>query len=446
MPKLHVLRDLFGSTRDPLPTERDLRLDFFRGLALFAIFIDHIPENFLAWFTLHAVMSGDAAEVFVFTSGFTGGMVYSRAMDRNGFLIAGIRVFHRVWQIYVAHILMFITLMATLAYTSDVLKTSRYIEYYIGTEAFLKEPGLALMRVLSLQYQPSFFMDVLPLYIVCLAVLPLVLAGFRFAPMVVILASLSLWLAVQFNAQIAFPAWPDPREGWGFNPFAWQALYSLGAWLGWRSNQVEVSGLDRRRWVYVAAGCVVAGFLIRFNWTLQGFYGPIVDPIPGEPLWQFLSKADLGVIRFLNILGLAMLVGHMTHPQGRFFGSLVARPFVLCGRNSLYIFCLSGLLALFAQVVLWEVSGRWFVQVAVTAAGIAIMVGFAALLEWFAAARRAASAQKIVGDTEWYQRQGFRLSLPRESSRFGWSEHPRRGESLTTATRIAEEIQSAGKD
>jgi hypothetical protein len=164
MPKLRVLRDLFGSTRDPLPTERDLRLDFFRGLALFAIFIDHIPENFLAWFTLQAVMSGDATEVFVFTSGFTGGMVYSRTMDRNGFLIAGIRVFHRVWQIYVAHILMFITLMATLAYTSDVLKTSRYIEYYIGTEAFLKEPGLALMRVLSLQYQPSFFMDVLPLY------------------------------------------------------------------------------------------------------------------------------------------------------------------------------------------------------------------------------------------------------------------------------------------
>jgi hypothetical protein len=253
------------------------------------------------------------------------------------------------------------------------------------------------MRVLSLQYQPTFFMDVLPLYIVCLAVLPLVLAGFRFGPMAVILASLSLWLAVQFNAQIAFPAWPDSRAGWGFNPFAWQALYSLGAWLGWRSNQVEVSGLDRRRWVYVAAGCVVAGFLIRFNWTLQGFYGPISDPIPDEPLWQFLSKADLGVIRFVNILGLAMLVGHMTHPEMRFFASIVARPFVLCGRNSLYIFCLSSLLALFAQLILWEVSGRWFVQVAVIAAGIAIMVGFASLVEWCAAARRPASTRKSLG-------------------------------------------------
>ena len=29
-------------------TERDLRLDFFRGLALFCIFIDHIPNNILA--------------------------------------------------------------------------------------------------------------------------------------------------------------------------------------------------------------------------------------------------------------------------------------------------------------------------------------------------------------------------------------------------------------
>ena len=36
--------------------ERDLRLDFFRGLALFSIFIDHLPNNFLAEFTLQSGM------------------------------------------------------------------------------------------------------------------------------------------------------------------------------------------------------------------------------------------------------------------------------------------------------------------------------------------------------------------------------------------------------
>ena len=39
----------------PLPaasTERDLRLDLFRGVALWLIFLDHIPENVANWFTI----------------------------------------------------------------------------------------------------------------------------------------------------------------------------------------------------------------------------------------------------------------------------------------------------------------------------------------------------------------------------------------------------------
>jgi hypothetical protein len=381
------------SGRGPLPVERDLRLDFFRGLALFCIFIDHIPGNFLAWFTLQAVMCGDAAEVFVFVSGFTSGMVYSRTMEREGFLIAGTRMYHRVWQLYVAHIVLFVTLMATMWYTVVFLNTSR--EWFSGTATaiFLKEPGLALVRALSLQFQPSFT-TILPLYIVCLALLPLVLAGFRSRPAVVILASLSLWLAVQFDERIALPAWPGP-EGWIFNPFAWQALYYLAAWLGWRSNHGGVFWLDRRWQVYLAAGFVVAGFLIRFNWTLHGFYAPISSPISGDPLWRFLSKTDLGLIRFVNTFALALLVGHMTHPQGRFFASQAARPFVICGRNSLYIFCLGVLLAMFGRLVLNEVSGRVAMQFAVSAAGIAIMVGFAALLEWFAAVRARSGGRSL---------------------------------------------------
>ena len=85
MATLHMFGKLFTSTRGPLPNERDLRLDFFRGLALFSIFIDHIPGNIFAWFTLQAVMCSDAAEVFVFISGFTAGTVYSRTMDARGF-------------------------------------------------------------------------------------------------------------------------------------------------------------------------------------------------------------------------------------------------------------------------------------------------------------------------------------------------------------------------
>jgi hypothetical protein len=394
MPKLQTLRDLFTSAKDPLPIRRDLRLDFFRGLALFSIFICHIPGNIFAWFTLQGMMCADAAEVFVLVSGYTAGMVYSRIMEREGSVIAGIRVYHRVWQLYVANIVLFVTLIAIISYTADLLNTSRYIDYFIGTPDFFREPGLALVKVLSLQFQPGF-MDILPLYIVCLGILPMVLAGFRFRPGLVILASLSLWVGVQLDGRIAPPAWPASAD-WGFNPFAWQALFCLGAWLGWRSNHAEAFWLDRRWQIYLAAGFVFAGFLIRFNWTLQGFYGPIRSPIPGEPLWLFLNKTDLGLIRFVNIFALALLVGHLVNPQARFFESRVARPFVLCGRHSLHVFCLSAVLAVFGHMILNEVFGRWPMQLVVSATGIAFMIGLAALLDWFAAARAASGRRSSV--------------------------------------------------
>src|SRR5688572_30223906 len=174
----------------PSTMERDLRLDFFRGLALFCIFLDHLPNNILAKFTLQSLMFADAAEVFILISGYTAGMVYGRIMERQGFVIAAVRIYHRVWQLYVAHIFLFMIFMATMAYTAGALNTSLNAEEF-GAANFLNEPGLAVVKALTLQFQPAF-MDILPLYIVLLVVLPLVVTGYRSSPSVVIFASMAI--------------------------------------------------------------------------------------------------------------------------------------------------------------------------------------------------------------------------------------------------------------
>src|SRR5215469_7613923 len=87
---------------------RDLRLDFFRGLSLFFIFIDHIPANFLGYFTLRSIAFSDAAEVFIFISGYTAALVYGRSLYQRGALFATAQVWRRVWQLYVAHIFLFV--------------------------------------------------------------------------------------------------------------------------------------------------------------------------------------------------------------------------------------------------------------------------------------------------------------------------------------------------
>jgi hypothetical protein len=369
----------------PTAGERDLRLDFFRGLALFCIFLDHLPNNILAEFTLQSVMFADAAEVFILISGYTAGMVYGRAMERQGFLIAGIRVYHRLWQLYVAHIFLFMVFLATVTHTESALNKSLYSEEF-GATNFLSEPGLALVQALTLQFQPAF-MDILPLYIVLLAVLPFVLAGFRSWPAVISLISFALWLAVQFDNRVALSAYPGPDRVWFLNPFAWQALFLLGAWFGWRNIHGGVSWLGNRWLFWLAAALSLAGFLIRVNWTLHGFYDPIPALVSTKLLWPFLSKTNMGLLRLANVLAAALLAASLIGPRARFLTSSAAWPFLICGRNSLYIFCLGILLSVLGHLVLNEFFGGLAMQFVVSAAGVVIMIAVAALLEWFVTAQ-----------------------------------------------------------
>src|ERR1700759_4795594 len=79
---------------------RDLRLDFFRGIANWAIFLDHVPDNAVNWITTRNWGFSDAADMFVFISGYTAAFVYGRMMLERGFIAGGTRILRRAWQIY----------------------------------------------------------------------------------------------------------------------------------------------------------------------------------------------------------------------------------------------------------------------------------------------------------------------------------------------------------
>ena len=87
---------------------RDLRLDLFRGIANWAIFLNHIPDNAVNWITTRNYGFSDGADLFVFISGYTAAIVYGRMMADHGFLIAATRLAKRVWQLYVAHVMLLV--------------------------------------------------------------------------------------------------------------------------------------------------------------------------------------------------------------------------------------------------------------------------------------------------------------------------------------------------
>ncbi len=114
---------------------RDLRLDLFRGLSLIFIFVDHVPDNVLSYLTLQSFSFCDAAEVFIFISGYAAAIVYGKALQRRGSVIATAQIYRRVWQLYVAHIFLFVIFAALVFYATlnvqhqdyNVTKTSASI-------------------------------------------------------------------------------------------------------------------------------------------------------------------------------------------------------------------------------------------------------------------------------------------------------------------------------
>src|SRR6266487_2420691 len=153
--------------------DRDLRLDLFRGLANWAIFFGHIPGTALAWLTSRNYGFSDGADLFVFISGYTATLVFGRMMVQRGFVIGASRLLRRVWQLYVAHVLLFIFYLTSVHYLAHRFDIPHLMDQF-NVARLMKFPVETLTEGLLLKFKP-LNLDVLPLYIVLMGAYPPVL-------------------------------------------------------------------------------------------------------------------------------------------------------------------------------------------------------------------------------------------------------------------------------
>jgi hypothetical protein len=362
--------------------DRDLRVDFFRGLALWAIFVNHMPGNLLGNVTTRNYTLSDASEAFVFLAGYAAALAYGMVLDRQGWFFAASRVMGRVFTLYVAHIFLFVVFTAQVGFSAATLDSAVYLDE-MHLDPFAEQPYRALMEALLLRYQPSF-LDILPLYIVLLSLFALALPLLR--RMGVLLGvSLSAWLAVRL-LDVNLHAWPD-RE-WFFNPLAWQALFFAGCALGYRPADGAPFAVPYRRWL--AAACAVL-LLATAATVLLATFRP--DTFSDRfPAWAgvFLAGIDkqgLHPMRFASMLALAYLIAYGIPRGARWLASRAATPLVLMGQQSLPVFCAGIFLSFLGRVAI-EVSDRWPMQVAVNLAGLAAMVAMGLLTAWYGMEKR----------------------------------------------------------
>jgi hypothetical protein len=355
--------------------ERELRLDLFRGLALWLIFIDHVSPDLLTWFTIRNYGFSDAAEIFIFISGYTAAFVYGRVMLKSGFLVASARILKRVWQIYAAHVLLFAILVAEVSYVTISLEKPFYANEMEIVD-FLKQPGESLIQALLLRYRP-LNMDVLPLYIVLMFFLPLILLMIKWRANLTLAISIALYmLSWQYDLHLtAFP-----NGFWSFNPFAWQLLFVFGAWcaLGGVRRMSRILSSPITLWTAIAY--LFAAFGVTMTW-----YFPQLNHLPDRlEQWIYpIDKTDFDVLRFAHFLALAVLAVRFVPAGWPGLKSPWLKPMILCGQYSLQIFCLGVALAFAGYFLLMEISAGIGLHFLVGITGILIMSAVAWLFTWY---------------------------------------------------------------
>nr|MDJ0983357.1 OpgC domain-containing protein [Kiloniellales bacterium] len=155
-------------------SERDVRLDFFRGLAMFIIFIAHVPANPWGRYIPARFGPSDATEIFVFCSGFASALAFGSIFVKKGFFLGAARIVYRAWQIYWAHICLFLMTASVVVLGTEFIGIKDYVGR-LNLHHFFNDPANGVVHLLTLTYVPNYF-DILPMYFGVLMMIPIMMA------------------------------------------------------------------------------------------------------------------------------------------------------------------------------------------------------------------------------------------------------------------------------
>jgi hypothetical protein len=351
---------------------RDLRLDACRGLALWFIFIDHIPGSALAWLTPRNFGFSDMSEVFVFVSGYTCMLAYGGALREQGWLTIVTRAVRRAWEIYAAFLFLLIAYVIVIWIAGS---GSRYLDE-TNTKVFFENPGTALVHAAILQYAPVNA-DILATFVLLHLAFPAVLWLLIRNATAALAISLLFYLMVQtFGWNV--PAWPTGELY--FNPLAWQILFVFGAWYA-NEGALRLKTIVQSRAVLVLASLYLAfSLIIALSWQIEPLKGFIPDAI--SSLIYPISKGSVGPLRLLHFLALAILVSRLMPPDWHGLMKPWMMAMIRCGENSLAMYCVGVLLSFAGFVILSQVSVTVVMQIVIGIGGIALMIAAASLMTW----------------------------------------------------------------
>jgi hypothetical protein len=375
----------------PARKPRDPRLDFFRGAAMFIIFIAHTEGTWL-WHWIPARFGlSDAAHLFVFCSGYAAAIAFGGTFLRDGFLAGAARILLRCVQLYAAHLGLFLALLALAAAGAAPRSTG------LGVDLFLAAPQDRLLPLLGFAWVPQY-LDILPLYIVVLAMVPAAMLLARLHPGLVIAASTALY-AGTWLGDWNFIGDPFSGRRWYFDPFAWQLVFFTGFALSRRWIEPPARSA---RLIAAAAAFALLSLLITRPTLCEA-----LPPLAAlrDLVQAHSDKTRLDLLAYLHFLATAYLAVVLLHGREHLLLRAVTRPIFKCGQQALSVFISGVFLSQVASLAFERFGTGVAAQLLVNGAGLAALVAVAYTVAWFKAppwkaprgAAHAAAAPAVTG-------------------------------------------------
>jgi hypothetical protein len=354
---------------------RDARLYLFLGLTNWFIFLNHIPGNLVNWITQRNFGFSGTSDVFIFISGYSAALVYGRIMLERGALVGATRVLRRAWQLYAAFIVLYVIYVVLIG---DIAR--RYaapdIIYEFKMAGFLEDPVRTVAHGLLLQSR-ALNLDLLQLYVALMASFPLALWLLLRKPNLAMASSIVLYVAAR-QFEWTLPTFPD--GSWYYNPFCWQLLFVLGAWCALGGSAWLAPRFRSRTWT-----CLGLAYLIFALAMTQAGRLPALGEM--LPVWlhdTFIpnDRTNLGFYRILHFVTVALFATRLISSKWAGLRSLILRPLIICGEQSLVVFCAGVFLSFVGHLLLVTGSGSLPEQILVSLSGLAIMTLVAAYVSW----------------------------------------------------------------
>jgi len=378
------------------PPGRDIRLDLFRGLANWAIFLDHIPHEVLNWITIKNYGFSDAADLFVFISGYTAAFVFGRVMIERGYLASAARLIKRALQLYAAHIIVVVVYIAVIASVSYSLHDPNDLGVF-NVAAFISKPLWEFFQTLALRYRPVN-LDVLPLYILLLGTFAPALWLMVRKPTLILICSIAVYLAGRhFGLNLS----ASRSAVWYFNPFAWQLLFFLGAWVALGGAQPVQSIVRSRTVSRLAVAYLVFALVVTTAINASQLQLPHLGNL--LPSWMLApfdpnDKTNLAPYRIAHLIALAIVATRLLPADSRILKWRSLAPPIKCGQNSLPVFCTGIVLSFCAHAAIEKSLNSLWVQIVAGVVGVVLMTAVAYYLVWLRQRQHIFASRPAFGD------------------------------------------------